>query len=64
MFRFNAIIATAIGPSQNLVTRRKARMAGIWVNAESRTFMGVPSYLAVLSTRPFEKRTPFRKKNV
>jgi uncharacterized protein (TIGR02186 family) len=48
------LIATAIGPRQNLVTRRKARMAGIWVNAESRTFMGVPSYLAVLSTRPFE----------
>ena len=48
------LVATAIGPRQNLVTRRKERIAGIWVNAESRTFMDVPSYLAVLSTRPFE----------
>jgi uncharacterized protein (TIGR02186 family) len=48
------LVATAIGPRQNLVTRRKARIAGIWVNAESRTFLDVPSYLAVLSTRPLE----------
>jgi uncharacterized protein (TIGR02186 family) len=48
------LVATAIGPRQNLVTRRKARIAGIWVNAESRTFLDVPSYMAVLSTRPFE----------
>jgi uncharacterized protein (TIGR02186 family) len=48
------LVATAVGPRQNLVTRRKERIAGIWVNAESRTFMDVPSYLAVLSTRPFE----------
>jgi uncharacterized protein (TIGR02186 family) len=48
------LVATAIGPRQNLVTRRKARIAGIWVNAESRTFVDVPSYVAVLSTRPLE----------
>jgi len=48
------IVATATGPRQNLVTRRKSRMFGIWVNAESRTFADVPSYLAVLSTRPLE----------
>jgi uncharacterized protein (TIGR02186 family) len=48
------LVATVIGPRQNLVTRRKARIAGIWVNAESRTFLDVPSYAAVLSTRPFE----------
>ena len=48
------LVATVIGPRQNLVTRRKARVAGIWVNAESRTFLDVPSYAAVLSTRPFE----------
>jgi uncharacterized protein (TIGR02186 family) len=48
------LVATVIGPRQNLVTRRKARIAGIWVNAESRTFLDVPSYAAVLSNRPFE----------
>jgi uncharacterized protein (TIGR02186 family) len=48
------LVATVIGPRQNLVTRRKARVAGIWVNAESRTFLDVPSYAVVLSTRPLE----------
>jgi len=46
------IVATVTGPRQELVTFRKERMFGIWVNAESRTFTDVPSYLAVLSTRP------------
>ena len=39
------------------MTRRKARVFGIWVNAESRTFVDVPSYLSVLSTRPFDDFT-------
>jgi uncharacterized protein (TIGR02186 family) len=46
------IIATVTGPRQTLVVRRKARVFGIWVNVESRTFVDVPSYLAVLSTKP------------
>jgi uncharacterized protein (TIGR02186 family) len=48
------IIATITGPRQTMVTRRKARVFGIWVNVESRTFVDVPSYLSVLSTRPFD----------
>jgi uncharacterized protein (TIGR02186 family) len=48
------IVATVTGPRQTEVTRRKARVFGIWVNVESRTFVEVPSYLAVLATRPFD----------
>src|SRR5262249_18047682 len=48
------IVTTVTGPRQSVVTRRKERMFGIWVNAESRSFVEVPSYLEVLSTRPFE----------
>lgn len=48
------IIATVTGPRQTLVTRRKERVFGIWVNTDSRTFVDVPSYLAVLATRPFD----------
>jgi uncharacterized protein (TIGR02186 family) len=48
------IVATIRGPKQSLVTRRKERLLGIWVNAESRDFVEVPSYLAMLSTRPFD----------
>jgi uncharacterized protein (TIGR02186 family) len=47
------IVVTATGPRQDLVTRRKERIFGVWVNASSRTFKDVPSYLAVLSNRPF-----------
>jgi uncharacterized protein (TIGR02186 family) len=48
------IVATVIGPRQNLVTFRKERVLGIWVNVDSRVFEGAPSYLAVLSNRPLD----------
>ena len=37
--------------------RRKERMFGIWTNIGSRTFLNVPSYLAVLSNQPIEQIT-------
>ena len=45
------IVATVIGPRQTLVTRRKERTMGIWVNADSRLFVSAPSYLAMLANR-------------
>jgi uncharacterized protein (TIGR02186 family) len=48
------IVATVTGPRQTLVTFRKARVLGIWVNADSRVFEDAPSYLAVLASRPLE----------
>jgi uncharacterized protein (TIGR02186 family) len=47
-------IVTVTGPRQTLVTFRKQRVLGIWVNAQSRMFENVPSYLSVLSNRPLE----------
>jgi uncharacterized protein (TIGR02186 family) len=49
------IVVTVTGPRQSAVTREKERIFGIWINAASRTFVDVPSYLAVLSTRPFDR---------
>lgn len=46
------LVVTVTGPQQTMRTRRKQRMLGIWVNIDSREFVGVPSYLAVLSNRP------------
>jgi len=46
------IVVTVTGPRLSMVTFRKARVLGIWVNADSREFVGAPSYLAVLSNRP------------
>jgi uncharacterized protein (TIGR02186 family) len=48
------IVVTVTGPRETVVTRRKERVAGIWVNVESRSFVDVPSYLAVLATKPID----------
>ena len=48
------LVVTVTGPSQTLRTRRKERVAGIWGNVDSREFLRVPSYLAILSNRPVE----------
>ncbi len=45
------VIVTVTGPRQTLRTRRKACVLGIWVNVDSRQFIQVPAYLAVLSDR-------------
>jgi uncharacterized protein (TIGR02186 family) len=47
-------VVTVIGPRQDLVVRRKERVLGIWVNRRSRSFVNVPSFLAVFANRPFE----------
>jgi uncharacterized protein (TIGR02186 family) len=51
------IAVTVTGPRQTVVTFRKERMLGIWVNYESRVFENAPSYLAVLTNRPLEAIT-------
>lgn len=48
------IVVTVAGPKQNLVTWRKERVLGLWINTQSRIFVEAPSYLAVLSNRPVE----------
>ena len=60
------IVATVSGPRQGVVTRRKQRIFGIWVNIDSRAFIDVPAYVAVRSNRPLadiagvEMRRQFR----
>jgi uncharacterized protein (TIGR02186 family) len=49
------VIATVSGPRQTIVTFRKERWLGIWVNADSRVFEDVPAYLAVLSNRALDQ---------
>jgi uncharacterized protein (TIGR02186 family) len=46
------VVVTVRGPPEAFIARRKERVLGIWVNAESRQFLGAPSYLAVMTTRP------------
>jgi uncharacterized protein (TIGR02186 family) len=48
------LVVTVSGPPESLRTRRKERVLGIWVNVDTREFVNVPSYLAVLSNRPIQ----------
>jgi uncharacterized protein (TIGR02186 family) len=43
------------GTPSRLVARRKSSVGGIWVNTQSVTFVTVPSYYAIASTRPLEE---------
>ena len=49
-----AIAASVIGPRESAVIWRKERVLGIWANAHSKTFVNVPSYLAVLGNRAID----------
>lgn len=46
------VITVVRGPGEPVVARKKVRAAGIWVNGPSRTYDDVPSFYAVLSSRP------------
>lgn len=48
------VIVTVTGPRQSVVTRRKERVAGVWLNKGSQTFADVPSFLGVFANRPFD----------
>ncbi|MGN6307926.1 MAG: TIGR02186 family protein [Xanthobacteraceae bacterium] len=52
------MVVTVSGPRTDMVTRRKERRFGIWVNADSRQFLNVPAYLAVSSNRPIDAVAP------
>ncbi len=51
------IVAVVRGPDETLVTRRKERVAGIWLNRAARTFLDMPSFYAVHSSRPLGEIT-------
>ncbi len=52
------VVVVVRGPRQPVVVRHKNRVAGIWVNAESRTFVGLPEYYRVAATRALDEIAP------
>ena len=48
------LVVTVRGPRADMVTRRKERKLGIWVNTDYRQFLQVPTYLAIFSNRPLD----------
>jgi uncharacterized protein (TIGR02186 family) len=51
-------VVTVSGPRIDLVTRRKERRFGIWINTDSRQFLQVPSYLGIFANRPISAIAP------
>lgn len=45
------VVVTVRGPKASIVTRRKERVLGLWMNVDSRRFVEAPSYLAVMANR-------------
>lgn len=45
------IVVTVTGPRETIVTFRKERVVGVWINSDQRTFVKAPSYLTVLANR-------------
>jgi uncharacterized protein (TIGR02186 family) len=48
------LVVTVIGPRADMVTRRKERRFGIWLNTDYRQFLQVPTYLAMFANRPLD----------
>ena len=48
------LVVTVAGPRIDMVTRRKERRFGIWINTDYRQFLKVPTYLALFANRPFD----------
>jgi len=55
--RYEVVVALS-GPPTSVVTRRKERTAGVWINRESERMRGVPSFHAVLSSAPLAEIAP------
>ncbi|PYE86641.1 TIGR02186 family protein [Phyllobacterium leguminum] len=51
------IVVVLQGPDRDLVMRKKQRYLGVWVNAESQTFLGVPLSYSLASTRSLQDIT-------
>jgi uncharacterized protein (TIGR02186 family) len=49
------VIVVVRGPQAAITVRRKARIAGIWINRDELTFVGAPEFYAVAATGPLEE---------
>jgi uncharacterized protein (TIGR02186 family) len=49
------IVVVVKGPTQSVLVREKAKVAGIWVNADALHYRSAPSFYAIASSRPIER---------
>lgn len=46
------VVVVVKGPPVDVVTRKKERIFGVWINRNSRTFLSIPSFYALAANRP------------
>lgn len=49
------IVVVLKGPTEPITVREKARVGGIWVNADSSAFHSAPSFFAIAASRPIDE---------
>jgi uncharacterized protein (TIGR02186 family) len=49
------IVVVLKGPTEPIAVREKARVGGIWINADSTDFQSAPSFFAVASSHPIDE---------
>lgn len=52
------VVVVVNGPIRQLDVRRKARVAGIWINRDTMTFANVPSFYSVSASAPLDRVVP------
>lgn len=53
-----SVVVTIEGPREDVVVRRKERVAGIWMNRQARTYRNVPGFYALASNRSLNAVAP------
>lgn len=48
------VVVVVKGPPVDVVTRKKERIFGVWINRNSRTFLSIPSFYALNSNRSID----------
>ncbi len=51
------VVVVIRGPKEQIVSRRKSQVVGIWINRSSQTFANAPGYYAILSARELKTIT-------
>ena len=51
------VVVIVEGVGEELITRRKSNVAGIWINTSAVIFRSVPSYYAIASSKPLDEIT-------
>jgi len=51
----NDVVVVIRGPTTDMTVRRKARIAGLWINRDQMKLYGMPGYYFVASSRALEK---------